>query len=115
MCYATITSYNSMCSDIKHIKLTNVAFTDAGCVIYTLLKTSKPGNHKSPLTLKGFSVEELCVVSHLKVYICHTSSLRRNEQQLFVSLYKPHAAVTTDTITRWIRCVMHVARINTQV
>ena len=102
---------------LKHIKLTNVAFTDAGCEIYrdTLLKTSKPGNHKSPLTLKGFPVEELCVVCHLKEYICHTSSLRENEQQLFVSLHKPHAAVTADTIAQWIRCVMHTAGINTQV
>ena len=57
----------------------------------------------------------MCVVSHLKEYISHTSSLRENKQQLFVSLHKSHAAVTTDTIARWIRGVMHAARINSQV
>ena len=99
---------------LKHIKWRNVVFNEAGCDIYidSLLKTSKPGTHQSPLKLKTFSVRELCVVAHLKQYISFTKDLRGSVEQL---LFKPHNAVSPDTIARWIKSVMQSSGIDTQV
>jgi hypothetical protein len=44
-----------------------------------------------------------------------TSKLRGKHTQLFVSFRKPHNPVSTDTLARWIKTVMHKARINTEI
>lgn len=39
-------------------------------------------------------------------YISRTRHLRDEEQSLFISYLKPHAAVTSSTIRRWLKTVM---------
>lgn len=59
---------------------------------------------------------KLCVVSCLKAYEEMSEDLRpTGEQQLLIALSKPHRAVSSPTIARWVRWVMQEARINLRV
>lgn len=80
------------------------------------LKQSKPGRPVPYVTLKAFTPDRsLCVVHTLKEYIDRTRTLRNEEQSLFISYLKPHAAVTSSTISRWIKTVMALSGIDVSV
>ncbi|KAK2556014.1 hypothetical protein P5673_022007, partial [Acropora cervicornis] len=49
-----------------------------------------------------YPVRELCVYEALNYYISTTEKLR-NSTKLLVSFIKPHRAVTSSTIGRWIK------------
>ena len=55
-----------------------------------LLKTSRPGKHKSPISMNNFLEQKHCVASHLKRW--------GNEEHLFISLQKSHVHVATDDV-----------------
>ncbi|KAJ8911445.1 hypothetical protein NQ315_008331 [Exocentrus adspersus] len=46
-------------------------------------------------------------------YLDRTKSLRNNVKNLFISFKKPHKAVVTQTISRWIKSVLYKSGINT--
>lgn len=72
-----------------------------------LLKQTRKGKRNPSLKLCRFAPDpDICVYSTLSEYIKRTSSLRRNESNLIISYIKPHKAVVTTTISRWIRIVM---------
>lgn len=84
------------------------------------LKTSRPG--KSTRKVEFVSLPEensLCPVATLTEYLSHTESLRNSasseETRLFVSFIKPHKAVSTATVARWIKSVLSSAGIDTSV
>ena len=84
--------------------------------ITQLLKQSNSRNYKFSWKLVPYEVNpRICVVRALKEYIRRTSSLRGNEQQLFISFVKPHTAVSRSTISRWIKTVMFEAGIDVDV
>ena len=74
--------------------------------ITTSIKQRKPGNNKFIINLKPFENKFICIVEFLKVYIERTSTLRKEETQLFISFHKPPKAVSRDTITRWIKSII---------
>lgn len=108
---------------ITKIKVDNIFFTSNTCTIYIedLLKTSKPGRHLVPgLEFSRFDDNiELCLFSHLKLYIELTSKLRNDNystsNQLLLSFIKPHGHVTVDTTRRWVRDVMTTSGVDTRV
>ena len=102
---------------LKSIKVENIKFTQEGCEIYidTPLKTTKPGKHLKPIKVQNYEADNLCIVSHLKEYVSVTSTLRTNEEQLFIRLQKPYVGVSTDTIARWLKLVMSEAGIDVTV
>ena len=51
----------------------------------------------------------------ISVYIDKTNQVRGNETKLFLSFIKPHKAVTSSTIARWLRTVLEQAGINTEI
>lgn len=91
----------------------------ANSVIFTveeLVKQSKPGNTGITLNLKAYPPDRrLCILRVLKHYLLCTRRLRKNSKQLFISYCKPHEPVGTETISRWIRNVLHNAGIDTSV
>jgi integrase len=91
------------------LKVKNMKLTESCVQFYIdeLVKQSKPGNHLTSITLSKYSDEQLCVVKHLKLYIDKTKDLRTEGGPLLISYHKPHAAVTTSTIARWIKHVMN--------
>lgn len=69
------------------------------------LKTSAPGRPQPFFRFSPFvDNEALCIYSLVKTYLGVTNNLRLPScDQLFISWSKPHKAVTTQTISRWIR------------
>ena len=53
-----------------------------------------------------------CPVRALKWYLARTKPLRGSTSQLFVSTNRPHAAVSRDTVSRWIVRAIHSANPN---
>ena len=81
-----------------------------------IVKQSAPGREQPVLFIPRFVADsKLCVATVLDEYIDRTSSLRGEEQQLFISYTKPHHGVSKDTISRWIRTVMQKAGVGTTV
>ena len=86
---------------------------------YTLIfsdkhKTTRPGFHTAPVTLFSFDNSKLCIVKHLDAYLKLTKDLRKGND-LFISTQKPHAAVTRNTFSRWIKTALSNAGVDTAV
>ena len=56
---------------------------------------------------------ELCVLSHLVKYLEITAGMREQNSQLLLSITKPYQPVSRDTISRWIKIVLHESGIDT--
>ncbi|XP_078700855.1 uncharacterized protein LOC144927349 [Branchiostoma floridae x Branchiostoma belcheri] len=61
----------------------------------------------------GGKDKKLCPKTYVEKYLARTKPLRRDEKYLFVSFKKPHKAVGTSSIARWIKSVMSLAGIDT--
>ena len=59
--------------------------------------------------------EGLCPVASLRLYLKCTESLRGGKTKLFLSFIKPHRAVTSSSIARWLRTVLEQAGIDTSM
>lgn len=81
-----------------------------------LVKQSRPGTSNSPLIFRAYPPEpRLCVVTHLHHYLDTTQTLRGREKALWVSHRKPFGRVTSQTLSRWLKQVLSMAGINTNV
>ena len=103
---------------LAKIKLSNIKETPVGIeiIITDNLKTSRPGSQNPMLKLSKFNDRPgLCVVSCLDRYKELTSLIRKEEDHLFIAIKKPHSAVGSQTISRWIKNVLHKAGINTEI
>lgn len=79
-----------------------------------LLKQNRPGNAGYTLSMRAYPPDRrLCVVNYIKAYIRRTEEIRGQERRLFISFRRPHAKVTSQTISRWIKDVMTAAGIDT--
>jgi hypothetical protein len=79
-------------------------------------KTSRPGSGVREIVLKKYSADKrICPVNAIKRYIAVTNGLRGREDQLFVSFLKPHKAVVSSTVARWIKGIMSAAGIDVSV
>ena len=103
---------------LHSIKVHNILFgvNLAVIPIFELVKQSNHKNRNMSLNLKGYAKKPaLCVVKVLKEYIQRTKDLRGNENQLFISFQRPHAAVSRSTISRWLKRVMEEAGLDIEV
>ena len=57
----------------------------------------------------------LCPVASLQAYLDKTTSLRGEETRLFVSFIRPHKAVTSSSIARWLKTILEEAGIDTSI
>jgi hypothetical protein len=82
--------------------------------ISSLLKTSRVGHSAFSLVLEKYDPDEkLCVVKTLLHYLKRTESLRESKQ-LLVS-FVTYKGVTSSTVARWLREVLSLSGINTDV
>ena len=58
---------------------------------------------------------ELCPVQALRAYEFQTEMLRGEESKLFVAVIKPHRAVTSSTIARWLKSILGAAGVDTSI
>ena len=57
----------------------------------------------------------LCPVASLRAYLEKTEGLRGEETKLFVSFIRPHKAVTSSSIARWLKTILEEAEIDTSI
>lgn len=94
---------------LASIKLTNIYATPKGVEIKIsdAIKTSRPGRFQPLLALPRFSEDpSLCEASVVLKYIDVTKSLRGDVGNLFITLRKPHNAIRSQTVSRWIKTVL---------
>lgn len=93
----------------KALSIDKMKLGDNECIFYftKLLKTSRPGNHQCTLVIKSFMQSVPIQVLH--EYLKRTKNLRGSDSQLLISCKKPHKAVTTDTLSRWLKEVLKLA------
>lgn len=100
------------------IKITNIKFDVGGVtiVIDDLIKTSARNKSQPILKFQYFSQEKnLCIASCLFDYINFTKNIRENENKLFLSLNKSHKAISSQTISRWLKEVLQASGINIEL
>ena len=56
-----------------------------------------------------------CPVRTLDKYLDKTKQLRENENRLFISFIKPHKAVTSSSIARWLRTILEEIGIDSSI
>jgi hypothetical protein len=104
---------------IKLIDIRNLTVTKNHVKICygDLLKTSRPGFQQKEIKLKAYAADKrICISLVLTEYLDRRKALcAQNCTQLFVSITKPHSAVTTTTIAKWVKEVMKNAGLNTQM
>ena len=110
------------CQSLCSLNLDNLTLTSdkATFIIKDRLKTSRPGKSQLSVVIPNFSQDlELCPRAHLLCYIQKTESLRTVESlcvnQLFVWYCKPHKAVSSATIARWLKTILKQANIDTSI
>jgi hypothetical protein len=59
-----------------------------------------------------YSESCLCIVNHLAEYLQRTKDLRGDGLSLFISYQKPYKAVSTETISRWLKTMLAKAGVD---
>lgn len=81
-----------------------------------MLNQSRPGYKTSVVHMKAHPPDRrLCIYVAVKEYLSRTALIRNGEQSLLLSYVKPHKLVTRDTVSRWIKMVMNISGINTDI
>lgn len=91
---------------LASIKLSQVTLSEKLIIrIPSKLKTSAPGRPQPFFSFSPFEGQEnLCIYKLMKYYIRITRNLRQPENDaLFISFVKPHGAVGSQSISRWLR------------
>ena len=86
------------------------------CQTLTHIEQSRQGNVFSTFHIGKYHQEELCVYHTLKSYLYRPAPLRGGTStRLLISYVKPHVAVTTNTLRRWIIQVLISSGIDTLI
>jgi len=99
---------------LQAIKLSSIKFVPDSVEIFitTNIKTSKPGIRQPCILLTRYPHEQkLCVVDTLIEYLSRTNIYRKSDQ-LLLSLESPYNAITTETISRWLKLLLSEANID---
>ena len=75
-----------------------------------ILKESKVGKHNTPLIVNKCKDEEICPFAALDYYLKTTESLRTSNA-VWVSIRKPHKALTKPSLSRYIKDMLQKAGI----
>ncbi|XP_011883839.1 PREDICTED: uncharacterized protein LOC105570989, partial [Vollenhovia emeryi] len=71
------------------------------------IKTSRPGKVQPNLVIPVFKGNpSVCPAAALTTYLEKTKTLRNNENKLFIGVRKPHKAVGSQTLSRWIKSIL---------
>ena len=105
------------CQTINALNISNMHLTESRCTfeIKELLKTTRPNSHFGVVEFVAYPEEPLCVIACLREYIARTKTLRGSNTKLFISFCKPHNAITTSTIGRWLKETLRLSGIDITV
>lgn len=93
---------------LSKINIENINIMSSKIIIKIpdLIKTSHVGSKQPLLTLPFFNESvEICPANTLVFYLNKTKDLRKSGI-LFISPKKPHSSVSTQTLSRWIKCTL---------
>ena len=101
------------------MELSNISISDQGISINItkLIKTSAPGR-KQPCLFLPYFIEnpELCVATTLIEYLKRTREHRPQScEQVLISFRRPYKAVSSQTVSRWIKLVLKQSGIDVSV
>jgi len=108
----------SRSADLSHLEISARQYKSDGVVFIPryLSKQSRQGKPIKEFFFPSFPTnQKLCPVLTLKAYEKKTYDLRKEERKLFVSIIKPHKAVTSSTIARWLKTTLGLAGIDTSI
>lgn len=103
---------------ISKIRVQNIEMCTQGLNIKIpdLIKTSRPGALQPSLSIPYFRQRKnICPADALLSYLRRTQELRSNCDSLFISFRAPHKAVTSQTISRWIKYTLSESGIDTSI
>lgn len=104
---------------ISLIKIENITInsTNVEIKIPDRIKTSGRDKNQPCLIFPFFKEKpQLCVASLITYYIGKTKLLRpANENRLFITFKKPHRAASTQTLSRWIKNVLGLSGIDSNI
>lgn len=108
---ALVTAHRSQ--TIQFLDISTMEQDSSGITFHLnkLTKTDKPGKFRSVFIPIFKENEKLCVVRTLNVYISRTKSIRKSNQ-LFVSFRKPHNAVGSSTLAKWMLVILEQSGID---
>lgn len=76
--------------------------------ISDVIKTSRPRKVQPNLAIPFFhSDTNICPATALTMYLKKTKPLRKEGNKLFIAVKKPHRAVGSQTLSRWIKTVLN--------
>lgn len=104
-------------SELAAIDYQSVIFSEDD-VKFTLLRIRKSqrGGPLQSVIIPKLLDANCCPVQALKAYVDRTSTIREsNIKQLFVSTIAPHAGVTANTMSKWIRSALNVSGVDTSI
>ena len=73
-----------------------------------LEKTSRPGYTARLVVIHSYENATVCPVACIRAYLERTKTLRQGDK-LFVAQNKPHRGVTSQTVSRWLKTVIHMS------
>lgn len=80
------------------------------------IKTSGPGRSQPTLIVPFYPPNKsICVASILELYMERTKKIRDSVSTLFISWKKPFNSVSTQTLSRWVKTVLDLSGINTNI
>lgn len=102
---------------LSKINLKNIEILPSKILIKIpdLIKTSRIGTNQPLLHIPYFLEKpQICPGKTLQSYISRTAKLRKSKI-LFISFKKPHRVVTSQTLSRWIKCTLEASGIDVSV
>ena len=76
-------------------------------------KTARKNKMRPPIKYLNFTSRIICVCHHIDLYFQRTQNIRNRENQLLLGTIRPHKAVSTETISRWLVGVLYFAGTST--
>ena len=109
----------SRTSDLTKLSVRHRIFSRDKVTFYPtgLAKQSSADRLPTPIEFQSFSDHLLCPVECLQRYEAVTTSFRMKscQEQLFLSINKPHSPVVSSSIARWLKLVLTSAGIDTSI
>jgi site-specific recombinase XerD len=101
-------------SALVSINYNDISIESDKCTIQlnSLQKQSRPGKHKTHISLQRFSDQLLCTIHNLEEYLARTKQIRKDDlkiTKLFITTVRPYKNASKDTVARWIKDAIHKA------
>ena len=115
MLVALVSGQRVQTLSLLDLSFNNSVYDSIVFVIPNMTKTSRPGKPASQIVLSEYGQDKrLCVVSCLIAYLLKTLEYRTSSK-LFLGLQKPHKAVGSQTLSRWLKATLRLSGVRIDI